>query len=505
VPETNDMMQQLREIWSKLSLGQKTGAVVICIAVFGGILIVTTMAGDPEYRQLVSDLSPKELEAVVSRFSADGIQKYKIIGMGTILVDIDELEDARRSLAQGGLLGASSDDTAEEGLFGGTALNSRDLSLREARKAERRLEKILVGTFEFVDHAKITITPAVRSYYKSGKKPAKAAVVVKSRGVLGRNQIESIANTVASAVENLSPDNIAISDTRGVLLRSPRVGSGKGNDGDRGADLEYQTQLEAQKTLQAQDLMDRSFGPGKIRVQVSVNLDWKRQQIKKMEFDPDSAVTVDREKMEKKTQRPSRAPGGAPGNSALNNGSNSTSAALGRDESSTVKESKKFNTTESQIVEMGGRILRMTVSAIVDESLKDQVSQIGKVIANAVGLDEKGRGDTIEIIATKLEIPEIEDITESIEAAEKQEKIMAWAQIGIYAFLGLAFLFFSLRTIKRAQASLKEVLESSMDEEKEEEPVAPPTLEEQILEKAKRDSELAGRTLRRWLYEGAEA
>ncbi|MCA9319412.1 MAG: hypothetical protein KDB53_01695 [Planctomycetes bacterium] len=499
--DTTSIIAQAKRVWTNLSGGQKAGVIAITVAVFAGVLFATTMAGDPDYRQLVSGVSGSELETIVARLENDGILDYRIVGDGTLFVESSRLESARRSLAQGGLLNKSNDANEDGGLFGGGALNSRDLAIREARKAEKRLEAILTDTFEFIETAKVSITPGVKSYARSNRRPAKAAVVLKARGGMSRYQIDSVAHTVASAVEDLSADQVAISDTRGIVLRSPDMTA----PGDpRAPNLEYQAQLEAQKTMQAQDLMDRSFGPNRVSVKVSVELNWTRQEVKKTEFDPDSSVTVDRMKTEHSKQTPTRVPGGRPSTAAVNNGANSDAGTgNANDKSTTVKETKNFNTVESQVVELGGKIKRMTVSAVVDESLATQVDDIKRVIANAVGLDEPGRGDSIELLSAKMDVPEVADLDSEKDSAESMAKMMQWAEFGLYGLLGLGFLFFSIRTVKKAQANLREVLETSLEPPKEVETPRELTIEEQIIESTKKDSELAGRSLRRWLYEGA--
>jgi hypothetical protein len=82
--------------------------------------------------------------------------------------------------------------------------------------------------------------------------------------------------------------------------------------------------------------------------------------------------------------------------------------------------------------------------------------------------------------------------------------MIAWAEKGLWVFLGAGFLFFGLRTVKKARSSLREVLETSLEATVEEEKAGPVlTLEEEVLQAAKKNTELAGRTLRRWLYESA--
>ena len=80
-------------------------------------------------------------------------------------------------------------------------------------------------------------------------------------------------------------------------------------------------------------------------------------------------------------------------------------------------------------------------------------------------------------------------------------QMMAWAEYALYTLLGILFLVFALRTIRRAKSSLREILEVSLDDEQTKKVEIPKTLEESVVDAAVADTELAGRTLRRWLYE----
>lgn len=499
--EATDILSQIRNIWSNLGGGQKAGAIAVTVLVFGGVLAASLLGGKTEYRQIAAGLTPAEVSSLVTQLENEGFTDYKILADGsTVLVSTEQIDQARNALSRSGSLPTGK--TAEEstGLFGNTAMNSREVSLANARRQEKRLATILAG-FDYVEFANVTITPAVDKYWKKGDKPAKASVVVKPRMALSEHQIQSIAHTIASGVENLRADDVAISDTNGIVLRAPMAG---GMGGGLARSLQTQAEMEAQREMAVQGMLDLAFGAHKVLVTVSLELDWTKQNVRQKTYDPESKVTRHRSKTETSKSRASRVPGGRPGSTDTINTSESNLPSGSADTSSTTEEMADYGSTESESVRLGGEIKRMGVGVVLDQSLADKRDEIADMIKASVNFDQE-RNDTLQVTVTEIAGPgETENLDELMAEAESRDQIMVYAEFGLYSLLGIAFLFFTLRTIKKAKKSLHEVLETSLVEESEAiEPPQPKSLEETVLEAVQKDSELAGKSLRRWLYEGA--
>lgn len=498
--EATDILSQIKNIWTNLGGGQKAGVLAVTVLVFGGVLAGSLLGGRTEYRQIASGLAPGDVASLVTQLENEGIVDYKILADGsTVLVSTDEIDRARTILGRTGVLPTGSKDEESGGLFGNTAMNSREVTMANARRAEKRLARIL-GEFAYVDFANVTITPAVDKPWRKGDKPAKASVVIKPRMTLSEHQIQSIAHTVASGVANLSADDVAISDTNGIILRSPVAG---GASGGRSRTLQAQAEMEAQKEAAVQRKLDLAYGPHKVLVTVSLQLDWTKQNVRQKTYDPESKVTRHKMRTETSKSRPTRVPGGRPGATDTINATESTVTANGSDSSSTTEEMSDYGLTESESVSLGGDVKRMGVGVILDQSLAEKRDEIASMIKAAVNYDE-GRKDTFEVTVTEIAGPGETDVEALMGSAESNQMIMAWVEYGLYGLLGIGFLFFTLRTIKKAKRSLHEVLETSLQpEEVVETAPVPKSLEETVIEAVKKDSELAGKSLRRWLYESA--
>ena len=237
---------------------------------------------------------------------------------------------------------------------------------------------------------------------------------------------------------------------------------------------------------------------GKVVVRVAVDMDWTRQQISEKAYDPEG-VRTEKSLTESVKETPAIAGGNASGQ-ATQNGGNSAGGNGFRNKVTT--ERSEYGVTEKQMVKVGPELKRMTVAILIDESLAEKKAEVEKIVAAAIGLDAS-RGDEIStMIHTFAELPATEFETGE-PSGSPAAGLITWIERGVWALVGLIFLFFALRTVKKAQAGLRDVLQASLEEEAPIEPPKPITLEETVLETAMQDTELAGRSLRRWLYEGA--
>ncbi len=111
-------------------------------------------------------------------------------------------------------------------LFDRTNLGASDFAeqVNYRRALEGELERT-VATLSEVDQARIHITFAKDSVFLDARQPSKATVVLRLKRIaqLPQPSVVAIANLVASAVDGLSPEAVAIIDANGRLLSRPHV------------------------------------------------------------------------------------------------------------------------------------------------------------------------------------------------------------------------------------------------------------------------------------------
>ena len=97
-------------------------------------------------------------------------------------------------------------------------------------------------------------------------------MVLKTRAVMGRGQVQAIQHLVAAAVAALTPDRVAIVDDRGNLLA--------GGDDKCGADAtaanqdQNTTDYEDRLRQRIESIVASVVGAGHVRVQVAADMNY---------------------------------------------------------------------------------------------------------------------------------------------------------------------------------------------------------------------------------------
>ena len=202
-------VQQIREFLQGLNVKQRTllgGSVVLVglvIYVFVRLLRRWITA------RCIPVWTPSDVQKIVQQLAVENIS-YEVSSDGTAL------ECSRRpagSRARGDGL-AKLPHTGRMGfeLFDKPNWSSSDFSERVnyQRALEAELERT-IETMDTVESARVHLVLPHESIFSADDRPAKAAVVVKLRTQKNADQTAlAIANLVASAWENLSPDDVTI-------------------------------------------------------------------------------------------------------------------------------------------------------------------------------------------------------------------------------------------------------------------------------------------------------
>src|SRR5579863_7871299 len=266
-------MNQLVRIWNSLTRTQQISLVVIpavvCAVVFG----LLRWKHENAFRVLYSALAPEDAALVTQKIREAGIE-YRLDETGaTVSVPSDHLAEARLALAGAGL--PKSGRIGFE-LFDRTNLGASDIAeqVNYRRALEGELERT-VATLSEVDQARIHITFAKESVFLDTRQLSKATVVLrlKRSAQLSQPSVVAIANLVASAVDGLSPDGVAIIDSNGRLLSRPRV-QGDGEAQLAEANLEYRRQVESELLAKVNTALGPLLGPDRFRASVNAECDF---------------------------------------------------------------------------------------------------------------------------------------------------------------------------------------------------------------------------------------
>src|SRR5208283_302538 len=153
------------------------------------------------------------------------------------------LADSRLTLASAGLpkSGRIGFELFDKTNFGATELVEH---INHQRALEGELERSVMSMAEVVQ-ARVHLTFPKESVFLDQQQPAKASVMVKLRpgARISPQNVVAITNMIASAVEGLNPDGVAVLDMDGNLLSRPRLAAGSDSQVTSEA-IEVRRQLE---------------------------------------------------------------------------------------------------------------------------------------------------------------------------------------------------------------------------------------------------------------------
>jgi len=398
------------------TLGPVKLAVVVAVtaAVIGLLYAFTARFTQPDMTLLYGELDLTEASEIASRLEGMGVP-YTLTGDGTqILVPADVALRMRMALAEDGLPSGGSigyeifDKT--DALSGGRAM--MDVNL--VRALEGELART-IRTFSLVQAARVHLVMPKRELFSQDRQEPTASIIVKVRGGnrLSAGQVAAIRQVVAAAVPGLSTERVSIVDDKGTLLAR-----GDGDDvagAVAAAGEDYRAALEGRLKQQVEDLLAQSLGVGKVRAQVSAEIDFDRITTSSEEYDPDGQVIRSTQTVEDGSS--SSEGGAAAGVSVQNELPEAAAPAAGG-----AGASKTSNRTEETVnyeisktvrnhVTEAGSIKRLSVAVLVDgvttaaadgtqtyqPRSPEEIEQIAALVRSAVGFDAE-RGDTVEVV-----------------------------------------------------------------------------------------------------------
>ena len=428
------LFERLTSLTTTLSTVQLTTLGVTFLAVVVFVVGSARWLNTPSYRLLYSDLDPASAAEIVSYLDAAEVP-FRLNPGGTTIsvpataVDRLRLDLAGQDLPMSGRIGFEIFDRTA---FGATEFQEQ-VNLRRALEGEIART---IGTLSEVASARVHIAMAKPSIFATQNRPAKASVVLKLRrnSPLSPGTTQAISSLVAASVEGLGPEGVVVIDSFGRSLSRPPVG---GTDPAPGLLVERQQQLERTMAGAVVSLLEPVIGPGRVRVNVSVELDPVSEEATAERWDPASAVVRSR-------QVSAGGAGGVPVATGLAGVAanrpppgdvEEEAAAIQADvvaarSSGSETTNYEIDRSTSRTVRSSGAIARLAVAVLVDDAPAnadteedgaaggaprrardtDEMRQIEALVAAAVGLDP-ARGDqlTVENISFE-ELPQIEEV-----------------------------------------------------------------------------------------------
>ncbi|MGV3592820.1 MAG: flagellar basal-body MS-ring/collar protein FliF [Gammaproteobacteria bacterium] len=291
------VLEQINSLTS-LNIVRQLGLMLVLAAAIALGTAVVMWSRDQDMSVLYPDLSPTDSSAVLAVLE-QGAVPYEIDQRsGLISVPTDQVQQLRLQLASQGLprTNASGFDMLYEESTLGTS------NFLEQARYNRALEQELVQTIKLirgVRDVRVHLSiPKQSTFLRSGNKASASVMLDVVPGqIVNDNQIAGIAHLVASSVAGLDTDNVSIVDQKGSLL-SRRQDSEFAVSSEH---LQYTRNLEAEYTQRILDILTPVVGEGRVRAQVTADLDFTTIETTEESYDP-AAVVLRSEQMSEESR-----------------------------------------------------------------------------------------------------------------------------------------------------------------------------------------------------------
>ncbi len=458
-------MENILSIANRLGIARIAAMVVVAIMLLGFFALIIFRISAPQMAPLYSGLSFDDSAAIVSELQTLNID-YELRSEGeTILVNRDEITQIRMELAKSGLptrgqVGFEIFD--KQNNLGATSFVQ---NINQVRALEGELART-ISSLARIKTARVHLVLPQRELFKRDKKDPSASIVLGVRGELSASEIRAIQHLVSSAIEGLSPSRVSIVDDAGRLLAS-----GAGEDDAMGAVSslmqERTINIENRIRTNIEKMLSDVLGDGRVRVQVSAEIDLNRSTITSETYDPESQVVRSTQIRELSNEASGPAlQGGVSIANELPGASDGANTTGGTSEQSKTTE-EVVNYEISKIVETSvkeaGAIKRLSIAVVVDGRYvqdangamtyeprsEDELAQLTALIRSAVGFDAN-RGDQIEVV--NMQFAERPELTQLGTAAPglfdfTKDDLINFAEMLVTLLISIALLFFIARPL----------------------------------------------------------
>jgi flagellar M-ring protein FliF len=297
------VLEQINSLTS-LNIVRQLGLMLVLAAAIALGTAVVMWSRDQDMSVLYPSLSPTDSSAVLGVLEQGAVPYELDQRSGLIMVPTDQVQQLRLQLASQGL--PRTNTSGFDILYEESSLGTSNF-LEQARY-NRALEQELVQTIKLirgVRDVRVHLSiPKQSTFLRSGNKASASVMldVVPGQAV-NDNQIAGIAHLVASSVAGLDTDNVSIVDQKGTLL-SRRKNSEFAVSSEH---LQYTRNLEAEYTQRILDILTPVIGEGRVRAQVTADLDFTTIETTEESYDP-NAVVLRSEQMSEESRGQAAAP-----------------------------------------------------------------------------------------------------------------------------------------------------------------------------------------------------
>lgn len=410
--------------------------VTLSVIVF--FVFLASRVAKPDMAMLYKDLDPGDGASIVQMLEGQNIP-YEIRSGGKEIyvprdrVDRMRMEAAELGLPLGGSIGYEIFDKTDSL---GTTNFVQNVNLLRALEGE--LSRTITS-LDRVEAARVHLVLPKREVFQRENREPSASIMIRVRGNLGGERVTAIQNLVASAVPGLEPSRVSVVDSRGNLL-SRGTGGVSDASGAPSALTDIRLSHEQRIKRAVESLLEQTIGLGRVRAEVTVEVEHDRVTTQSESYDPDSQVvrsTQSREEISSSSEGQSEEAVTV----ANNLPGQEFSAGVGtqtKNTDSLTEETVNYEISQKLTTQVRepGVIKRVSVAVLVDGNYdiaddgsrtysprsEDELEELARLVRSAVGYDEE-RGDIVEISNLRFA-----DVNAVFEEPEQEFQIMGFTK-----------------------------------------------------------------------------
>jgi flagellar M-ring protein FliF len=397
----------------------KLSALALVAALSLGLVTLLALHdGSAPMALLYGDLDLRDAGQVVEALDRAKIP-HQTDGTGSsrILVPGDQVARARMLLAKDGLPSGGSIGYEIFDRTDGLTASSFQQAVSQTRAMEGELART-IRTLQGVRAARVHLVLPKREPFARDRQEAQASILITMAGAarLDQEGVQAVLNLVAAAVPGLKSQNIAIVDTRGNLLAragQPTVGLAAAQSAD-----EMKHAAEARISHAVEEMLERTVGPGRVRAEASVELDFDQVHETQEKYDPEGQVVRSQQTSTGNSRTTEQAQNVSVQNN-LPNADPTANSAGSTDQKSDETTNYEVSKTIRTMVREQPQLKRLSLAVMVDGVVSvgadgkpswaprpnEELARISSLVRSAVGFDEK-RGDHVEVVSMRFTAPE---------------------------------------------------------------------------------------------------
>lgn len=461
------LRDQLLALWMRWTLAQRVGfsaAAVACVSAIVGTMI---WAAQPDYVVIAGQLTPQRSTEIAGILDTEQIRYSLNFSGSAVSVPSSDVAKARMVLAS--ILSPENEaDMPVPGLFPGSPGEEEDRRLAGLEKQIERAIKRIRG----IVSATVKVSRPNPSPFITDQSPVTAAVVIEPRAgdTISASTANSIMATVAASVPGLTAENIVMTDTNGR-----QYGGGTGMESELAYQINYRQQKEAYFVYQIESHLNRIRGVrASVIVAAEIDFNKRTQTSNKIDTETKAKISSRLNSVISKGPKVTPVSGGVGGGGGVAGGASNTPAGpklpddnTGSSTTEDIDETFAYPESQETITFIGGDILRLSVSAVVDltnatGAASDNPDKSNAAASTAAALTKEDlenliksavgfsatRDDQIEVILAALEPIETNEPAVQGFMWEKWQPLLQSASLGLAATLAFVIGMMLMKRMK---------------------------------------------------------